>query len=193
MNAQVMSFYIPRMRTFWTQDQVAAVLHHPVGLVDRLDYGDYAPANQTDTCYAFVHLSEIPEGNRQWIDQEINLKGHCKIQVSYDEFWMLIPNRNPIPTTHMNIHQLADVVSKQAEKIAALEELVYNLYSRLETKNVNSYERLPPLNFHNISPAQTREPSFSEEEDYSDMPALISISDFEDVPALDFNSESEDN
>ena len=176
MTGQVMSFYIPRVRTFWTQEQIAALLYHSVGIVDRVDYGDYVPANQTDTCYAFVHFSEICQGNREWIDNEIYYNGYCKIQVAFDEFWMLVPNRNPIPTTHLNIHQLADTIAKQTDRISTLESMVYYLQAQLgaraadhrifvtDTNNLQYDFRLEDLS------------SVSEDDDYADMPGLIPVS-----------------
>ncbi len=180
MTNQIMSFYIPRMRTFWTQDQISTLLFHSAGVVDRVDYGDYAPANQMDTCYAFVHFSEICQGNRQWIDNEIYYNGYCKIQIAFDEFWMLIPNRNPIPTTHLNIHQLADTITKQTDRISTLESMVYYLQAQLEARapenrifvtNTNNSQDDFRINF------STEDLSYvSEDDDYADMPELISIS-----------------
>jgi hypothetical protein len=182
MTGQVMSFYIPRMRTFWTQEQIAAMLHHPVGVVDRVDYGDYVPANQTDIGYAFVHFSEIFQGNQEWINNEIYYNGYCKIQVTFDEFWMLVPNKNPIPTTHLNIHQLADTIAKQTDRISTLESMVYYLQSHLAARApdhrifmTNDYQNnfTGNLSASDVSPMSI---SQSDEDDYTDMPALIPIS-----------------
>lgn len=177
MTSQIMSFYIPRMRTFWTQDQIAALLYHSVGVVDRVDYGDYVPANQTDTFYTFIHFSEIPEGNREWINNEIYSKGHCRIQVAYDEFWMLVPNRSPIPNTHLNIHQIADTINKQNDRISTLENMVYYLQSQLEARAPT--HRIFVTDTNNAQDAkQDFSPmsvSQSEHDDYSDMPELIPV------------------
>jgi hypothetical protein len=178
MTSQIMSFYIPRMRTFWTQDQIAALLYHSIGVVDRVDYGDYSPANQTYTGYTFVHFSEICQENREWIDREIYSKGHCRIQVAFDEFWMLIPNRNPIPTTHLNIHQLADTLKKQADQISTLETMVYYLQSQLEARctqapdyrTINRFGE--KVSYGDVSPMSI---SQSDDDDYADMPGLIPI------------------
>ena len=179
MTSQIMSFYIPRMRTFWTQDQIAALLYHSVGVVDRVDYGDYSPPNQTYTGYAFVHISEICQENRDWIDREIYSKGHCRIQVAFDEFWMLIPNRNPIQTTHLNIHQLADTLKKQAEQISTLETMVYYLQSQLDARctqapdyrTINRFEE--KLSYGDVSPMSISQSD--DDDDYADMPGLIPI------------------
>jgi hypothetical protein len=182
MTGQIMSFYIPRMRTFWTQDQIAALLYHSVGVVDRVDYGDYAPANQRDTGYAFVHFSEIHEENREWINNEIYSNGNCRIQVAFDEFWMLVPNKNPIPATHLNIHQLAYTINKQNERITTLESMVYYLQTQLDARCAQAPGHRIFITNNcqdnssegNISPMSISQND--DDDDYTDMPSLIPIS-----------------
>ena len=146
--------------------------------VDRVDYGDYSPANQSYTGYVFVHFIEIPEVNREWINNELCSYGHCRIQIAFDEFWMLIPNKNPIPTTHLNIHQLADIVNKQNDRISTLETMVHYLQTQIESRipshsifmtDTNSLQDVG----QNFSPTSVSQSD--DDNDYTGMPALIPV------------------
>lgn len=129
---EIISFYVPRMRAHWTIDQISNWVSC-LGVVDRIDLGDFVPSNQTGIRCAFIHMSWLCPGVQEWIDEETASKGHPKLQVPNNEYWMLLPNKNPIPRTHLNIHQLAEITRKQDARIAELEALVAQLTERLET------------------------------------------------------------
>jgi hypothetical protein len=117
------SFYIPRMKAFWNQDQISLIISRTIGsTIERVDFGDFLSSlNTEDLRYAFIHFTFIDPYYQTAIRYEIELQGYFKLQVSDIEFWMLFPNNNPIPRTHLNTHQLADITKKQEERIASLE------------------------------------------------------------------------
>jgi hypothetical protein len=207
---QIISFYVPRMRAHWTEQQISdAIWRHTIGIVDRVDFGDFVPLNQTNIRSAFIHMSWMEVWGEAWIEKEIAANGHCKFQVTYDEYWMLLPNKNPIPRTHLNVHQLAEITRKQDERIAELEALVAQLTERLETPAPTPRTE-PPRLVRTISMASDslddfrtnlnqdylqealdsfreqemerlyrswQEAEEGEEDEYTDMPALISCSE----------------
>lgn len=132
------SIYIPRMSTCHT---VASIHHYmsyiSVGDIDRIDF---TPINKkpgfgedVDSVVksAFIHFSnpvtEVgTQGEKFWT--KILSGESYKIQVSQNEYWICLKNKNPIKHTMMNIHQvvengryLENLVQEQAEKIHLLE------------------------------------------------------------------------
>lgn len=195
---EIISFYVPRMRAHWTIDQISNWVS-PLGVVDRIDLGDFVPSNQTGIRCAFIHMSWLCSGVQEWIDEETASKGHPKLQVPNNEYWMLLPNKNPIPRTHLNIHQLAEITRKQDERIAQLQALVVQLAGQLETRTPSPSRLERTISMANDSLDEIRTnlnqdylqeaiDSFREQEmerlykswqeaEYADMPALISCSE----------------
>jgi len=123
MASQSTSFYIPRVRSYWTEYQVALAFRaHGIGIVERVDFGDFVPEGQTGTRMMFVHIC----GSAPAFQQSLS-SGPYNLQVAENEFWMILPNKNPLPKTHLNVHQLFDVVRKQDQRIASLEAKVCEL------------------------------------------------------------------
>jgi hypothetical protein len=131
---QTISFYVPRMRAHWTEQQIFNAMRETIGVVDRVDFGDFVPLDQTSIRCAFIHMAWVNYDWQEWLEREIAANGHCKFQVTYDEYWMLLPNKNPIPKTHLNVHQLAEITRKQDERIEELEALVSRLTEQLENR-----------------------------------------------------------
>lgn len=118
------SFYIPRIRTTWTEQQIASEMFmQGIGIINRVDFGDFAPAEQKFTRSAFVHFDSFDPQNEAYFASVFEHEGKIKIHVGgHGEYWFLLENKNPVPKTHLNIHQLAENYKKQEEKIAMLEE-----------------------------------------------------------------------
>ena len=194
---QPISFYIPRIKSAWTSELISNAMYNTLGLVDRVDFGDFVPLDQTGIRCAFIHMACLNNGWREYIEREIEAFGHYKFQVTYNEYWMLLPNKNPIPRTHLNIHQLAEITRKQDERIAQLQALVVQLAGQLESRTPSRLERTISMASDSLDEIRTNLnqdylqeaiDSFREEEmerlykswqeaEYADMPALISCSD----------------
>ena len=164
MNFQY-SIYIPRMSTCHN----AASVYHYMSHISVLDFGDidridFTPINKkpgfgedVDSVVksAFIHFSnprmEVgTEGEKFW--RKILSVESYKIQVSQNEYWICLKNKNPIKHTMMNIHQVAEngrylenLVQEQAEEIKILErkleglnQVVYQLIGGLYNQSEQS-------------------------------------------------------
>jgi hypothetical protein len=173
MSNQVLSFYIPRVRSYWTEQNIAHVLRvNEVGVLNRVDFGDFVPSGQTGIRCMFIHLNSFASDvTSRIVHSEIKETGHYRLQVSENEFWMLIPKFNPLQKTHLNIHQLADITRKQEEKILCLEEKIVQLTKRLESQSnpyLNNYCRKIAMSSDSFDDAVVKlRNNFKEQEDYT--------------------------
>jgi hypothetical protein len=129
---------------------------------------------------------------QEWFDHEVASKGYCRLQVTHNEYWMLLPNKNPVLTTHLNIHQLAEITTKQDARITMLEALVAQLTQKGEWKSedadmpelihiIESDSEKPAARTRANCPRSERfyghliESDSEDEDEYADMPELIDI------------------
>jgi len=174
MSNQMLSFYIPRVRSYWTEQNIAHVLRaNEVGILNRADFCDFVPSGQNETRCMFIHLNSFSSDvSSRIVHSEIKEKGHYKLQVSENEFWMLIPKLNPLQNTHLNIHQLAEITRKQEEKISRLEEKIVQLTKRLDSQSnpyLNNYCSKIAMSSDSFDDAVVKlRSNFKEQEDYND-------------------------
>jgi len=142
------SFYIPRMRGTWTTDQVKQTIEQNLrmGTIDRVDFGDFVPVGQTDTRSGFLHMAFVDPTWANWLKQHVETTGHARLQITEDEFWMLIPNRNPLPNTHLNIHQLAEITRNQSQRIVTLEATIQDFAARADVQEARINALMARLN-----------------------------------------------
>jgi len=99
---------------------------------------------------AFVHFTDpgiCADGKYYWMTGEtlgqfwttIANGEAYELQVSKNEYWICLPNKNPVQRTLMNIHQvvengrhLENLITTQAAEIKNLTETVDNLSKKLE-------------------------------------------------------------
>lgn len=179
MTTQTLSFYVPRMRSTWSESQIIAALYNTFGVVDRVDFGDIVTTNIR---YAFVHMSLMNPFYSEEIDTAIQLNGHFRLQVTHDEFWMFIPNKKPVQKTHLNIHQLAEIASKLESRVASLEAEIASL--RGPPLPIGKREFVPATFFDldegvaiesdmESTYLRWQEVGIEAQDEYADMPALI--------------------
>ena len=151
------SIYIPRMSIAWTENNVKEVIY--VYGFRNVSYVDFTPVNKkpgfredTDSGFksAFIHFNEpyiSAEEKYQWTSEESMskefwrkiLNGESyKIQVTRQEYWICLTNKNPVKRTLMNIHQvvengrhLENLISEQAEEIKNLKTTLHQLLGGL--------------------------------------------------------------
>lgn len=156
MNSYV-SIYIPRMSTVWTEDGVKEIMRkYGIGTVTRIDF---TPINKKPgfgedidsvVMSAFVHFMDpvlCADGNYYWMTgaplgqfwNTIAAGEPYKLQITRDEYWICLKNKNPVKHTLMNIHQVVEngrhlesLVTAQAEEIKNLKETVEELSKKLE-------------------------------------------------------------
>jgi hypothetical protein len=121
-----LELYIPRVSLRITEEQVRDTLFR--GQIGIVEYCDIVLTKDKETkqpTYASVFLkldSWSPTSNAR-ADFEKN--GTIKIYLRATEFWIILPNKNPLPRTQVNTSQLAASTEKlfeQTEKITAKAE-----------------------------------------------------------------------
>ena len=118
-----MSFYIPYVPKHWNEESIRQLFSDlEIGLVDRVDFFD--TGKWTWALSAFVHL-------KQWGYSEYANRVYCQLEGG-NEWQLHIPNQpskyfvlkkmtcEKIPTTHLNVHQLASKMSDVEQEIQSL-------------------------------------------------------------------------
>lgn len=143
------SIYIPRMSVDHSEEYIRYIMNYYK--IGRVSYVDFTPINKKPGfnenvsqvfVSAFVHFSDpwlLSNGQYSYHTQnEFNnidfwnliANGQSyKIQLSNDEYWLCLENKNPVQRTMMNIHQIVEngrhleaIIEAQSNKIKQLEE-----------------------------------------------------------------------
>ncbi len=179
------SIYIPRMSVDHTEESITYYMaHYNIGTVSHIDF---TPINKKPgfkenvnevVKSAFVHFSDpwfcsdklyhfqcrtFMGNTKFW--ETIASKQSYKLQVSDNEYWLCLKNKNPVQRTMMNIHQVvengrhleglieahAKTIQEQADRIEVLErklegthKVVYQLLGGL----FNQSDQCGILNHH---------------------------------------------
>ena len=153
MNEPIMSIYIPRIRQYFTEKNLAQIIqYYYIGVVHSIDF---IPLNKKHGFYedyegefkaAFIHVlkDSISEEAMQtfWKNLEEN-KVH-KIPVNNGDYLLCLKAHNPVKRTTMNIHQvvengryLEDLVARQQEELTQMKEYIQRQNEELQgLKNV---------------------------------------------------------
>jgi len=150
------SIYIPRVSSRHTEASIKNIMYsYRIGTVERVDF---TPINKQPgfgenvddvVMSAFVHFSDPLLGgdncynymsdsylgvNDFWDDIACNQP--YKLQITRNEYWICLQNKNPVKRTMMNIHQVVEnsrhlekLVEEQKNKIQKLEEKMDNMDS----------------------------------------------------------------
>jgi uncharacterized coiled-coil protein SlyX len=130
------SLYIPIISTGYSEEDIKQIFHQNVGNVTRVDF---APAKSKPgqklhspaiirsayvyiSCYYRTRLSDNIQRT------VFGLQKGFRLTVAPSEYWVLLKNRNPIPSCDQNIHQLA-------ERLRIVENLVSSQRNQIETLN----------------------------------------------------------
>ena len=150
------SIYIPRVSTCHTEVSIKNIMSsYQIGSVERVDF---TPINKKPgfgenvddvVTSAFVHFSDPILGYDNCYNYRsdsylgishfwdtISANQPYKLQISLNEYWICLKNKNPVQRTMMNIHQvvensrhLENLVEEQKNKIQKLEEKIDNMDS----------------------------------------------------------------
>ena len=150
------SIYIPRVSTCHTEVSIKNIMSsYQIGSVERVDF---TPINKKPgfgenvddvVMSAFVHFSDPILGYDNCYNYRsdsylgishfwdtISANQPYKLQISLNEYWICLKNKNPVQRTMMNIHQvvensrhLENLVEEQKNKIQKLEEKIDNMDS----------------------------------------------------------------
>ena len=130
------SIYIPRMSTIHTEDSIKEIMSaHSIGTVCRVDFTQinkkpgFSESVDDRVMSAFVHFSDpiIVEGDgcynsdgswnsigrdASWnsitLWNSICFNVPYRLQITPNEYWICLKNKNPIQRTMMNIHQVVE-------------------------------------------------------------------------------------
>ena len=118
-----LDLYIPRIASNATEDQVKAIfLHCDIGTVEYCDFAITKDKYTKKPLYtsAFIKLSSWSNLSGACEDFAKNESIRLYLSRETNEFWIILPNKNPLPRTHVNNSQLAaatDKLFEQTEKI----------------------------------------------------------------------------
>lgn len=140
-----LSFYIPRMYTNYTVEDVIYMFRLLyIGDVRRVDFiqlesndlsnpmNNYQSAFIHMECFYYTHVADAIQ------ETVFTHDDHYKVWVGHDEYWWLMKNINPVSDTNLNIHQVvenarilenkvleqADTIKHQSEQIDRLQRVV---------------------------------------------------------------------
>lgn len=137
------SIYIPFVDSRLTEKDVINTFdYYNICNVSRVDFVEIP--EKTNVCHAFIHVNNWYNSNHASLAfWDITNKGSYKFyysqsQSSSNAFWLLLPNKNPIPKTKLNIHQLAVMISEMEKKIADQQAEMDNMKKRIADLELTS-------------------------------------------------------
>jgi len=127
--------YVPRASLRTTEDQVKDLLFR--SQIGNVEYCDLVTIKDKDTkqplyTQLFIKLACWDLMSRAKADFERN--GSIKIYLSDTEFWMILPNKNPLPRTHVNTSQLAASTEKLFVQTEAIEKRMDSFEDEMRTE-----------------------------------------------------------
>jgi hypothetical protein len=127
--------YVPRTSLRTTEDQVKDLLFR--SQIGNVEYCDLVTIKDKDTkqplyTQLFIKLACWDLMSRAKADFERN--GSIKIYLSDTEFWMILPNKNPLPRTHVNTSQLAASTEKLFVQTEAIEKRMDSFEDEMRTE-----------------------------------------------------------
>jgi hypothetical protein len=203
------SIYIPFVDSRFTENDVINTFeYYNICNVSRVDFVEIP--EKTNVCHAFIHVNNWYNSNNASIAfWDITNKGSYKFyysllsQSNSNSFWLLLPNKNPIPKTKLNIHQLAVMISEMEKKISEQQSEMDDMRKRiadLELTSIYVADKVKsvPTRTHTFFKSDgdsDSENGIADEQD-DDMLNTAFISDddddYDDVPDLIECSDSDD-
>ena len=149
----MISIYIPRVKKTTHQQNICAVFMNLGIIVHCIDivpihkekHGFTENFDNSDYMSAFVYgVITHPAENEMyvalWLCECSEKNTAFKLQVSQSEYWMLLKNKNPIPRTMMNIHQVVENARYLETKVEEQEKLIQE-NNRVLEKNFDENTR----------------------------------------------------
>ena len=127
--------YVPRASLRTTEDQVKDQLFR--SQIGNVEYCDLVTIKDKDTKQPlynqlFIKLACWDLLSRAKADFERN--GSIKIYLTDTEFWIVLPNKNPLPRTHVNTSQLAASTEKLFEQSESMEKKMDSFQDEMRTE-----------------------------------------------------------
>ena len=118
-----LELYIPRASLRITEQQVRDTLFRSqIGIVEYCDIVIVKDKETKQPLYASVFLKLDTWNPISNARADFEKNGSIKVYLNGTEFWIILPNKNPLPRTHVNNSQLAASTEKLFEQSEALEK-----------------------------------------------------------------------
>jgi hypothetical protein len=136
----IVSYYIPRVRKYHTQQSIINMFYaNAIGYVRRVDFVPIEGRDADNFVSAYVHFdclydSPIQRDIYQTIVYGANGQGReaFKFYLSEMEYWLINLNLTPIPETILNIHQIDENHKILEDRVNELEATIHMLRDILE-------------------------------------------------------------
>ncbi len=118
-----LDLYIPRVSQGTTEAQIKTVFARSnIGIVDYVDLSLTKDKDTKKPQYLSAFVKLISWSDLSGACEDFTKTRAIRLYLSYEgsEFWMILPNNNPLPRSHVNTSQLAAATDKlfdQTEKI----------------------------------------------------------------------------
>ena len=144
MQQPLTSFYIPIVDVSVTEQDIINIFEYSdICRVSRVDFAEIP--DKSNVCHAFVHVNNWYNSNASALAfWEITNKGshkfyHSRSLFKLNSYWLLLPNKNPVPPTRLNIHQLAFMVTEMEKKITEQQMEMENMKKKMDDLEQNRF------------------------------------------------------
>jgi hypothetical protein len=120
-----LDLYIPRVSSGTTEEQVKSLFYK--SNIGTVEYCDFATTKDKDTkkpqyTSAFIKLNSWSPTSGACEDFAKNKSIRLHLSRTSAEFWIILPNNNPLPRSHVNTSQLAASTEKLFEQTERITE-----------------------------------------------------------------------
>ena len=137
------SLYIPRIKKQYSSNDISRIFND--GLIGNVKRVDFVECATDDSSFqsAFVHLynyfdTEIGID----ISSFVNQNRAYRFYMGNNEYWLLLQNKNPVPETKMNIHQVVENARLLEQRVAEQEEIIRSQSKQIERIQDTIYQML---------------------------------------------------
>ena len=137
------SLYIPRIKKQYSVNDISRIFNDSfIGNVKRVDFVECA-TDDSSFQSAFVHLYDYfdTEIGRD-ISSFVTQNRAYRFYMGNSEYWLLLLNKNPVPETKMNIHQVVENARLLEQRVAEQEEIIMTQSKQIERIQDTIYQML---------------------------------------------------
>ncbi len=139
MSSVVATIYIPRILSYFTEEQIARVfINYDIGNVARVDFNaigkkpGFKEEEESNVRCAFVHINHFYNSVvSNEIQKALEEEKEYRLQLNNNSYWILLKTKTPVKATNMNIHQIVDncrylegIVEQQQKQIEEMSTLI---------------------------------------------------------------------
>jgi len=170
-NVDNLDIYIPRISASETEESIKEVFFN--FYIGAVDYADIVATKNPDTkevqyYSAFVRLNYW--GPNRYPMEVFNSTRSYKIMFPItneenESYWILLPNKNPLPRTKVNVHQLAASTEKLFEQLEVAEKQLVNKTEEIKELTAcvsRQNDVIEELNFQLLSERENTNARFEE-------------------------------